>query len=207
MGDQLDLVGESIGQAGDGLQRFYTPQALASQLVGGLGFYTPSVVIEPSVGGGAFARAARQTWPNAKIIGVDVDPNAEGLGLVDEAHVGDWAAVAAQLDVPRSHTLVLGNPPFKTKTRAQRQQLVAHIQAAIAVSSGVFLVLPWAHLTVVALGAVMRDCPPSRIHTIQPRPWGEVVRDVALYQWTTLSSGEPTIEHGTIITHLPRWKP
>ena len=93
----------------DPLDRYYTPDDVAFQLVRWMAVPADLTVIEPSVGDGAFVRALRATGHRGRIIGVDVDPDAAGLHLVDEAHVGDWPTVAGGL---RADVLV-GNPPFK----------------------------------------------------------------------------------------------
>ncbi len=60
----------------DALDRYYTPQQLAGDLLDLLPWYEsgPCVVLEPSIGGGAFARHVKAIPQCEKLIGVDLDP-------------------------------------------------------------------------------------------------------------------------------------
>ena len=94
---QHDLFGrEGVGDVRDARDRHFTPDPLADVIIERLAKHIdpPAVVVEPSVGGGAFARAVRKRWPGAHIVGVDIDPDAEGFAFVDESVVGDWLEVA-----------------------------------------------------------------------------------------------------------------
>lgn len=92
----------------DPLDRYYTPRALARDLVATLpDCIRDGVVIEPSVGGGAFADALRDR--GAFVVGVDVDPNAAGFrGPYDE--VADF--LRWTYDEPRDVSWVVGNPAY-----------------------------------------------------------------------------------------------
>ncbi len=124
---------------------YYTPEGVAlsiAQAVRESVFFRgrePAVILEPNVGGGAFALAAKQVWPQAVILGIDIDPKAPGLEVVDHAFVGSFLSLRA-LDWIRATTLscresvepspyyeatgheswkpdlVLGNPPFEHLT-------------------------------------------------------------------------------------------
>ena len=96
----------------DPLERYYTPDDVASAVVGWMKIPSAWTVIEPSIGGGAWARALRASGHVGRIIGVDLDPGVtrETLaGLDVELHTGDWVEVSQALRAD----LVLGNPPFK----------------------------------------------------------------------------------------------
>lgn len=98
----------------DNLDRYYTPNDVAEKIVSDLAqvvLREPRLIVEPSVGQGAFVLAARRHWPNASIVGIDLDEEAEGLRLVDQAIVGDCLEVERE---PETIDLVLGNPPFKS---------------------------------------------------------------------------------------------
>lgn len=99
--------------ARDPLDRYYTPDDVATRLVEWLCIPPTWDIIEPSVGSGAWVRALRACGHRGRIIGVDVDPDAAGLHDVDEAHVGDWPTIAPTL---RRVPLHLGNPPFRPAT-------------------------------------------------------------------------------------------
>lgn len=159
----------------DPLDRHYTPDALALRCVLMLSdsMPEPEVVWEPHVGGGAFVRAVRSVWPSAHIIGSDIDPDAEGLLLCDEAHVGD----ALDLDVRAD--LVLGNPPFSGTTA------IAHVTHAKRAAPVVGFILPWSLLGGVQRWAEHMDAdPPVWSQPIVPRPWPDHVRETAWTMWT-----------------------
>lgn len=107
----------------DPLDRYYTPDEVAAAVVGWLRIPPAWTVVEPSVGSGAWVRALRAAGHTGRIIGVDIDPQAAGLELVDEAHVGDWTELAPR--VGAGAQLHIGNPPFGP--------MVDHIEASLAV--------------------------------------------------------------------------
>lgn len=176
--NQLALVPD-VGRAHDELDRFYTPQRLADEcvrrVVGLVGASALRIVVEPSVGGGAFARAVRK-HTDGFVFGVDVDPNAPGFRDVDEHLVGDWST----LDYSAGGAdLVIGNPPF-TGDRA-----IAHVEASLVAADHVALILPWAPLGGVAQWrTIMHGARrPAWVAPIMPRPWGDHVRETALFIW------------------------
>ncbi len=105
---------------------FQTPAPLAEAavaLVRRLGV-RPGAVVEPTCGRGAFVLAAARAFPDAPILGVDVnaghlaalkaglDGAAGRVALFQaDAFAFDWAAALAGLPDP---LLVLGNPPWVT---------------------------------------------------------------------------------------------
>ncbi len=107
----------------DPWDRHYTPDDVALSVVRWMAVPSAWTVVEPSVGDGAWVRALRQAGHTGRIIGCDIDPDAAGLQLVDEAHVGDWTELAPRVAVGAG--LVLGNPPFRW--------MVEHIEASLRV--------------------------------------------------------------------------
>lgn len=186
----LDLFARSVGDTRDPLDRFFTPDALASLIVTTLAEHIapPARILEPSVGGGAFVRAARAAWSSAHIIGCDVDPLAEGLRLVDEAHVGDFLSMDLRAD------LAIGNPPFSA------DRAIPHVEAARRAAPVVAFILPWSPLGGVdRWESLMHASPPVHAWPIRPRPWPASVRETALFVW----SGPAET---TSIRWLPRWR-
>lgn len=188
-------------EVGDPLGRRYTPDQVADRIVAYLASVAlnpPPVVLEPSVGGGAFVRSFRRWWPAAKVIGVDIDPNAPGLELVDEAIVGDWLAVADRVIAEFAPRFIVGNPPFDdprggSPTRAQEH--VHAMAAAITRVTHAALILPLAYLGTQAWTALRAK---HRLYGLQPvygRPW-EVAREVAVYHWVF-----PIRERSSIVPH------
>jgi N-6 DNA Methylase len=98
------------------LGKFYTPDNLALAMVKAVACLINKPVkwvLEPSVGDGAFVRAARFVWPDCKVIGVDIDPDAPGLALCDERFVCDFLKYYQQPKVLQFQAdVVIGNPPF-----------------------------------------------------------------------------------------------
>src|SRR5216684_560593 len=54
------------------MDRFYTPLALAAELVGAVENPEPGVVVDFAAGDGSLLLAATTKWPNAKIVGTDI---------------------------------------------------------------------------------------------------------------------------------------
>jgi len=169
---------------GDELGRVYTPLPLAQAIVNRLdiGPIRNPYILEPSVGGGAFVRAARHRWPTARILGVDIDPAAEGLALCDDRTVGDWLAVERLDDIPVPADLGIGNPPFGKAVGAEVTAI--HVELTLVRCTTVALVLPAGVLHQRAF----RRCV-ARVERPEPEVWpilGRVwdrVREVAVFVW------------------------
>jgi hypothetical protein len=70
----------------------------------------PELILEPAVGGGAWVQAARSVWPGATLRGLDLDPSAPGLEIVDQKAARDFLEVDP--DELGHYDLILGNPPY-----------------------------------------------------------------------------------------------
>ena len=92
------------GRAREGLDRYYTPETIAECLVDLLGLRAGEHVVEPSIGGGAFARACLRR--DCTVTGIDLDPQAEGLSLVNGLCT-DLLSTSIEAD------WYIGNPPYK----------------------------------------------------------------------------------------------
>jgi hypothetical protein len=105
--------------------RYLTPRSFAEKaldLVEG----TPSRILDPGAGEGVWGQAAAARWPQAWIIGIDIQPGfpavvREGPRVYDEWHVGDFLTEAREegMDVD----LVIGNPPFSLAAEFIRHSL------------------------------------------------------------------------------------
>lgn len=187
----------ALPPVGDPLGRRYTPDLLALRICQRLAAagVSPSVVIEGHVGGGAFVRAARATWPSARIIGVDIDPTAPGLALCDAAHTGSWEDVAAALLAAHPHALVVGNPPFDAPRSGDPDRAQRHLRAAAAprVPVRIAWVLPLAYLGTQAWHELLTEHPTCEPEwPIVGRPWGEHVRETAVYHWCLPAAPQPS---------------
>jgi hypothetical protein len=114
---------------------FQTPLDLCTEicdLIARSGVPRPNLVLEPCCGTGSFVLAAACAFPDARIIGVDIDGDhlATALGRVREAGLetrvrlveadlfeADWRATLGPV---RGRVLVVGNPPWVTSDRMRR---------------------------------------------------------------------------------------
>jgi hypothetical protein len=188
---QESLFGEVLDAApttGDDLDRMLTPQPLAELCVKRVLQRCPvsacRVVLEPSVGGGAFVRAVHKYIPRAEIWGVDLDPMANGLNIVDRAFVGidtvDWS----KLDHWREHgtpQLIVGNLPFGPA--------LEHVRALLELRPfRLASILPWDRIEQAQWHDLLWEEPVPgmtwrEVHPIRPRPWGKHVRATCLMVW------------------------
>jgi hypothetical protein len=100
----------------------YTPSAIVDAMVSWAAGIdsAPERVVDPGVGSGRFLSAAAERFPNAKLVGIDIDPlallmtraNARVRGYANrlQLHLDDYRAV--QLRSCRGRTLYIGNPPY-----------------------------------------------------------------------------------------------
>lgn len=191
---QLALVARNVGRVRDPLGRVFTPQSLANAIVDNLPDMQVEVAVDPALGGGAFARAIRRRWPNARIIGVDIDPEAEGFADVDERIVGDWLQVAPSRSWPRVQ-LVATNPPYNRATGRKNDKgedimvgcIGEHLIATATVRADVTeLLLPAATLFCgpdAEARAAFDWFPPAVATRIDGRPWPKLLREAASYRW------------------------
>jgi adenine-specific DNA-methyltransferase len=99
----------------------YTPAAIIDAMLEWAGDRTqPSRIVDPGVGSARFLVAAGRLFPNAELIGVEIDPLAALLARAHLATAGmaDRSRVMLrdyrQIDLPviSGQTLFLGNPPY-----------------------------------------------------------------------------------------------
>jgi hypothetical protein len=102
------------GTGREGLDRYYTPTALAGALVGLLDVAPGSMVVEPSVGAGAFAQALMHQ--GCSVLGIDADERAPWL-LERGGLCADVLSTDLQAD------WYVGNPPFRDAERHLRHAL------------------------------------------------------------------------------------
>ena len=160
------------------LDAYYTPQNVATALVGLLDWTEPGIVMEPSVGGGAVARAIFRRWPAAFVIGCDIDHDAAGLAEVNARHVGDY------LDVPNPEDAdaTIGNPPY-----AHAEE---HLRRALESSGHVAFLLRLAVLESVKRAEFWRTYGPRLdvVYVLASRPsFTGGSTDSAAYGWFTFT--------------------
>ena len=103
------------------LGQTYTPARIVDAMVAWASDQTKPVrIVDPGAGSGRYLLAAAQAFPQAEVIGADIDPlstlmlraNIVAAGLTDRAsaHLGDYRALKLpNVDGP---TLFIGNPPY-----------------------------------------------------------------------------------------------
>lgn len=100
----------------------YTPRTLSRAMVE-WAFkqnMNPTRIVDPGVGSAEFLRVAAKLFPDAELIGIDVDPlaalmaraNLSACGLTDRSRIicGDYRSTA--LSKAEGRTLFIGNPPY-----------------------------------------------------------------------------------------------
>lgn len=103
------------------LGQTYTPAEIVASMVSwAIDQGSPARIVDPGAGSGRYLIAAARAFPEATLVGADIDPlstlmlraNIAASGLAERAAVvlGDYRA----LDLPRidAQTLYLGNPPY-----------------------------------------------------------------------------------------------
>jgi hypothetical protein len=169
----------------DHLDRHYTPQALADAVVLRLAnVVRGSGVIEPSCGGGAFVRALHRAGA-ATVVGVDADPEAAGLRVADIASPTSLELAAGLIGWGAA--AVVGNPPFGGPPDYLGLQ---HALIARRLAPVVALILPWSWLGLPTAVGVLRGDLPDEVWPIHPRPWGDSLRESAVWVWRTSPGGE-----------------
>ena len=100
----------------------YTPTTIVRAMVGWARARkeAPVRIVDPGVGSARFLMVAAQAFPNAELIGIDIDPlatliaranlAATGLSARSEILLGDYRAM--ELPPAVGKTLYLGNPPY-----------------------------------------------------------------------------------------------
>ena len=102
-------------------QTFTPPMIIESMIAWAAGTGTrPARVVDPGTGSARFLIAAGRRWPEAELVGVEIDPLAAIVGRASQAAaglaarsriiLGDYRAVS--LPACAGPTLFLGNPPY-----------------------------------------------------------------------------------------------
>ncbi|MDX9971506.1 MAG: N-6 DNA methylase [FCB group bacterium] len=122
----IDLLGDEFrGMRPASIRRTlgatYTPLPIVDAMVRwAAATLQPSRIVDPGVGSGRFLVAAGRTFPNATLVGIDVDPVATILARANLAVSGMGNRAAIHLGkyqdflLPQSErrTLFIGNPPY-----------------------------------------------------------------------------------------------
>jgi hypothetical protein len=167
----------------------------------------PPLVLEPCVGKGPFVKAARNTWPDAKIVAIDIRPECQGPCLEAGAAVfSNTDALVLNAATIAAADLIITNPPFKLA-----DELVRHFWAPMKDGAALAFLL-----SVTFLGSkdrweeeppgLFKIAPLSYMIPIVPRPdFGPTSPkfEVALFVWV---KGDADANYGARIPPEPiRW--
>lgn len=127
---------------------FYTPAAIAQEMVASVRKRDVQLVADFAAGDGSLLRAARARWRNASLLGVDIDPTAvtaleidgianaircDFLNVVETSSLVGLTALEGKVDV------VLLNPPFSNRGGSYR--LVKYADTTVRCSRAMSFVL------------------------------------------------------------------
>lgn len=178
------------------LGTFFTPDAVVVHMLGWVAdvMGEPDHVVDPGAGVGAFALAALQRWPAARVSAVDVNAVTLGLlaartaarGRADGGHGGlrlvpgdflQWL-VDGWPDL-RGRRLVMGNPPYtRHQLMTEKDKKDARVAAGPLITSGLAgLSTYFLAATINALGSDDALC------LLLPSSWCETRYGRELRQW------------------------
>ena len=170
----------------DPLGRVYTPAWLADEMarIAAIVSPNPRVAVDPGCGGGSLLRAARRQWPGATLIGMDLDPLAEGLKVADRGEVAnflrDRGEVANFLRAPlgwqTDGSAFLVNPPYdKVGMRILKRAVDFDPDVVVGL-----VPLPW--LGLVACRDLLYGERPATAIPVLGRPWDRL-REAVILVW------------------------
>lgn len=90
------------------LDKFYTKESVAIDLIKYLDLEKYDLIIEPSAGGGSFSR----NLPKDKLIALDINP--ESPEIIEK----DWFSY--EIDRNKKNVLLIGNPPFGNRNNLSK---------------------------------------------------------------------------------------
>lgn len=81
--------------------------------------FTPKRILDPGAGSGPYGAVARYLWPEAFIVGAELDRHWPQHPAYNEWYVGDYTD--PDLMPHKGFDLIVGNPPFKPAEKFLRQ--------------------------------------------------------------------------------------
>lgn len=106
------------------LGQFFTPRSVRERLLAGLELPPRARILDPACGTGEFLLSARERFPTAALVGIEIDPELAHIARTTvpeaEIRVGD----ALRLPLAGEFDAVIGNPPyFELKASAVPDEL------------------------------------------------------------------------------------
>lgn len=164
----------------------------------------PRRIIEPSAGAGNFLIAARATWPESRLVAVEVQEQYRNqlAAVADCVLTSDWESTAPEIARRGGVELILGNPPYGLA----EEHIVAAL-AALAPNGILALLLRLNFLCSYgrAVG-LWRQHPPSDIWPIAQRPGFRLnkkgkkstdMTEYGLFLWSTDAAVSPCRLHAS----------
>ena len=91
---------------------FFTPKTLRDIIFSHIENFNPSTILEPSCGSGEFMVDCREKYPDASIVGVELEPQ---LAFASQSIVPDASVYNEDFltwDMDKKFDFIIGNPPF-----------------------------------------------------------------------------------------------
>jgi hypothetical protein len=157
---------------------YYTPDLLALACCRAVKEFgvEPGFIFEPGCGGGAFLRAARETWPGVALVGVDLVPACTGPGIVVKHDLFTYKAPLG------GYHLIIGNPDFGIA-----EQVVRHCLGLLGPRGSLAMLLRISFLSSLARVPLYRDHPIWSFIPIAGRPsftgGGSDTSEYGLFVW------------------------
>ncbi|MBL8767345.1 MAG: SAM-dependent DNA methyltransferase [Planctomycetes bacterium] len=141
------------------LGQFFTPRSLRERLLAGIELPPHARVIDPACGTGEFLLTARERFPDATLVGVEIDPE---LAQIARANVPDAdIRIGDALRMPHlgTYDAVIGNPPY---FELKASDVPASMRGVVAGRPNVFALFVKHGLDLLVDGGVMAFVlPPS----------------------------------------------
>lgn len=119
-------------------------------------------ILDAGAGTGNWGFAARENWPQANLIGMELDPKRKNPGWYNDWIPADYPHFA----IGQVPDLIIGNPPYK-----QAEEFIWQAHNQLAYGGGLIFLLRLAFLESVSRGrGLWQKWPPYAIRVLMQRP-------------------------------------